>query len=124
MTPMSAAAHESTIAHEDGRRVFWHRDLPPIDTDIVGEYVLEATSERVQGSIAHRDELWDRCYRDLVARTEERFEQEIHRLDGDYAHVLDESIDTRHDPVTNEAWLRGRFTYVLYRRARTRQAAG
>ena len=117
MTPTSAILPESTRAGEHGRRVFWHRDLPPLDADIVGEYVLEATSERVAGSIAHRDELWDRCYRDLIARTEERFEQEIHRLEGDYAHVLDESIDSRHDPVTNEAWLRGRFTYVLYRRA-------
>jgi hypothetical protein len=115
MTTTRAAASTSAVAPAHVRRVFWHRDLPPIDADMVGEYVLEAASDRVQGSIAHRDELWDRCYRDLIVRTEERFDQEIHRLGGDYAHVLDESIDTRHDPVTNEAWLRGRFTYVLYR---------
>jgi hypothetical protein len=29
--------------------------------------------------------------------------------------VLDEHVDSRHDDVTGEAWLRGRFTYVLYR---------
>ena len=115
MTPTIARANDCTPTPDHVRRVFWHRDLPPVDADIVGEYVLEATSERVQGSIAHRDELWDRCYRDLLTRTEERFEQEIHRLGGKYAHVLDESIDSRHDAVTNEAWLRGRFTYVLYR---------
>lgn len=120
MTTTSLAASGSAVAPDHVCRVFWHRNLPPIDADIVGEYVLEAASERVQGSIAHRDELWDRCYRDLIARTEERFEQEISRLDGDYAHVLDESIDSRHDPVTNEAWLRGRFTYVLYRRGAQR----
>jgi hypothetical protein len=123
MTASITAVPDTAIARDRIRRVFWHRDLPPADADIVGEYVLEATSERVQGSIAHRDELWDRCYRDLVARTEERFEQEIHRLGGDYAHVLDESIDSRHDAVTNEAWLRGRFTYVLYRRAPSGPAA-
>jgi hypothetical protein len=33
-----------------------------------------------------------------------------------YAHVLDESIDSRHDGATGEAWLQGRFTYMLYRR--------
>lgn len=123
MTPPTATIHERETAHDKDRRVFWHRDLPPIDADIVGEYVLEATSERVQGSIAHRDELWDSCYRDLIARTEARFEQEINRLGGDYAHVLDESIDSRHDAVTNEAWLRGRFTYVLYRRNVSGQSA-
>jgi hypothetical protein len=122
MTPTTTPPRVDTIAPRNDRRVFWHRDLPPVDADIVGEYVLEATSERVQGSIAHRDELWDRCYHDLLARTEERFQQEIRRLDGDYAHVLDESIDSRHDAVTNEAWLRGRFTYVLYRRGVQRES--
>jgi len=117
MTPTNVTVQNDTVGREDSRRVFWHRELPPLDTDMVGEYVLESTSARVQGSIAHRDELWDQCYQDLLARTEERFKQEIRRLEGDYAHVLDESIDSRHDPVTNEAWLRGRFTYVLYRRA-------
>jgi hypothetical protein len=29
--------------------------------------------------------------------------------------VLDESIDTRHNAATGEAWLQGRFTYMLYR---------
>ncbi len=31
------------------------------------------------------------------------------------AHILSESIDTRHDDRTGEAWLHGRFTYMLYR---------
>ena len=34
-----------------------------------------------------------------------RMTQEIHRLGGHYAHVLDESIDSRHDDATGEAWL-------------------
>ena len=81
----------------------------------MGEQVLEATSGRVRGSLAHRDELWDRCYRDLAANTQERFRQEITRLGGRYAHVLDEHVESRHDDAAGEAWLRGRFTYVLYR---------
>jgi hypothetical protein len=97
-------------------QVYWHRELPPADGEIMGEYVLEATSDRVPGSLAHRDELWDRCYEVLLANTRERFNQEIRRLGGDFAHVLDESIRSRHDDVAGEAWLHGRFTYVLYRR--------
>ena len=88
---------------------------PTLGANIMGEHVLEATSGRVQGTLAHRDELWDRCYRDLLANTRERFTQEINRLGGRYAHVLDEHVDSRHDDVAGEAWLRGRFTYVLYR---------
>jgi hypothetical protein len=117
MISSSATAPERAPIPSDGRtRVYWHRELPPLDAQIIGEHVLEATSERVQASLAHRDELWDRCYRGLLANTHERFNQEIRRLAGDYAHVLDESIDSRHDPVTGEAWLHGRFTYMLYRR--------
>ena len=117
MTLASATAQESlSISSEDCRRVYWHRELPPLDAEIVGEHALEATSERVQGSLAHRDDLWDRCYLSLLDNTHERFNQEIRRLGGDYAHVLDESIDSRHDPVTGDAWLHGRFTYMLYRR--------
>jgi hypothetical protein len=52
----------------------------------------------------------------LMAQARERLEQEIARLGGHYAHVLDESVDSRHDDVAGEAWLHGRFTYMLYRR--------
>ena len=117
MTLSSETAQESLpISVGDRPLVYWHRELPPVDAEIMGEHVLEATSERVQGSLAHRDELWDRCYRGLLENTRDRFAQEIRRLGGDYAHVLDESIDSRRDNITGEAWLRGRFTYVLYRR--------
>lgn len=79
------------------------------------EHIVEAVSGRVPGTLAHRDEIWDRCYVELMAATNARLEQEIARLGGDFAHVLDESVDSRHDDALNEAWLRGRFTYVLYR---------
>jgi hypothetical protein len=44
-----------------------------------------------------------------------RLQQEIHRLGGNFAHVLEESIDSRHDSAAGENWLHGRFTYVLYK---------
>ena len=116
MNTQSTTADRTTpVTFGNHQLVYWHRELPPLDAEIMGEHVLEATSERVLGSLAHRDELWDRSYRDLRKNSYERFEQEIRRLGGRYAHVLDEHVDTRHDNVTGEAWLRGRFTYVLYR---------
>jgi hypothetical protein len=96
--------------------VYWHRELPPLDAEIVAEHTVEAASARVPGTIAHRDELWNGCYADLMARTNARLEQEVARLGGDYAHVFVEAIDTRRNDATGESWLRGRFSYVLYRR--------
>ena len=95
--------------------VYWHRELPPLEAEPLGEHVVEATSGRVPGTIAHRDELWDQCEKDLMSQTQTRLADEVTRLGGRYAHVLDESIDTRHDDSTGEAWLHGRFTYMLYR---------
>ena len=48
--------------------------------------------------------------------TRARLEQEVARLGGLYAHVVEESIDSRRDDATGEAWLHGRFGYVLYGR--------
>ena len=83
----------------------------------MGEYTVEASSGRMPGTIDHRDELWNTCYQQLMDRARARLEQEIARLGGDCAHVLDEEIDSRRDAASGEVWLRGRFTYVLYRRA-------
>ena len=104
------------MSTETGRVVFWHRDMPPLAAEAVGEYVVEATSGRVPGTISHRDELWDRCYHELMSNVEKRLSQEVARLGGHYAHVFDEAIDTRRDDAAGEAWLRGRFAYMLYRR--------
>jgi hypothetical protein len=98
------------------QRIFWHRELPPLDAEMLGEHTLEATSSRVPGTLTQRGEEWDRCHQELMDLARDRFTQEMERLGGDYAHVLDESIEPRHDVRTNESWLRGRFTYVLYRR--------
>ena len=97
--------------------VYWHRELPPIDGEILHEHVVEATSDRIEGSIERHGDLWDRCYATLMQHASERLAQEVTRLGGDYAHVLDEHIDSRRDDAANESWLRGRFNYVLYGRA-------
>lgn len=95
--------------------MYWHRDLPPLKADLLGEHTVEASSGRVPGTLAHRDELWDRCYDELMASAESRLSQEVARLGGDYAHVHDEELSPKHDDAAGEAWLHGRFTYMLYR---------
>ena len=105
----------SPIADIGPAVIYWHRELPPFDAEPIGEHTVEATSVRVPGTIAHRDELWNRCENDLMAQTRLRLSEEIVRLGGRYAHVRAESIDTRHDDATGEAWLHGRFEYNLYR---------
>ena len=97
------------------KTLYWHRELPPPSAEVVGEHTVEATSGRVPGTISHRDEIWDRCYEDLMTQARQRLEQEIARLGGHYAHIIDESIDPRRDDSRGEAWLHGRFTYVLFR---------
>jgi hypothetical protein len=108
--------HVATSEIDTAKAVYWHRELPPLDTDVMGEHTIEAVSERVSSRLAHRDKLWEQCYRDLMHQTSRRLEQEIARLGGHYAHVVSESIEARRDDARGEAWLRGRFTYVLYRR--------
>jgi hypothetical protein len=95
--------------------IYWHRELPPFDARPMSEHIVEASSSRVPDTIAHRDELWNRCEVELMANARERLREEIARLGGRYAHVLDESIETRRNACTGDAWLHGRFTYMLYR---------
>jgi hypothetical protein len=100
--------------------IYWHSELPPVEAEAMGEHLVEATSLRVPGTLAHRDELWDSCYKDLMRRTHTRLEQEIVRLGGNYAHVLSEAVDSRHDGGSGENWLHGRFSYMLYRQPANR----
>jgi len=96
--------------------VYWHRELPPLDAVLIADHTVEANSSRVPETIAHRDELWDQCHRELLAKAEGRLVQEVARLGGHFAHVHDEAIHPNHDDSTGEAWLHGRFGYMLYRR--------
>lgn len=100
----------------DGKMIYWHRELPPLEAESVAEHTVEATSSRVPGTLSHRDELWNGAYQELMVNTDARLCQEIVRLGGHYAHVHEEAIDTRHDDAAGEAWLHGCFSYVLYRR--------
>ena len=109
MTAIEQVEHPATV--------YWHRELPPLEAEPIGVHTLEATSSRVPGTLGHRDDLWNRCYQELMVNAESRLAQEIARLDGQYAHVYDESIEPRRDQAAGEAWLHGRFFYVLYCRA-------
>ncbi|MEO7271800.1 MAG: hypothetical protein ABIX28_26420 [Vicinamibacterales bacterium] len=95
--------------------VYWQRELPPPDGEPIGEHTVEATSGRVAGTIAHRGELWTRCQDELTSQTHHQLTEELARLGGRYAHVRQESVDTRRDDATGEAWLHGRFGSTLYR---------
>lgn len=115
-TSAEAAGHTMTPNPTDPtKRIFWHRELPPISAELLGEHVVEAVSTRVPNTFSHRDDLWDRCYAELMDAAQRRLMQEISRLGGDCAHVLREAVDTRHDDISGESWLHGRFIYVLYR---------
>jgi hypothetical protein len=50
--------------------VYWHRELPPAQADPIAEHTVEADSVRVPGTIAHRDELWADCRRDLFEKVD------------------------------------------------------
>jgi hypothetical protein len=107
----------SPTKNDNGNKtLYWHRELPPFEAEGMGEHTVEATSSHVLGSLSHRDEQWARCHDELMAQTRDRLYQEVARLGGDYAHVLQELIDIRHNDATGEAWLHGRFTYMLFRR--------
>ena len=106
-----------TATHDNNAPiVYWHRDLPPLDAELVAEHTVEANSSRVAGTLAHRDELWDQCYQELMTNTTHRLVEEVARLGGHYAHVHDEAISPKHDDAAGEAWMHGCFTYMLYRR--------
>lgn len=94
--------------------IFWHRDLPPLDVEIMGDHIVEAVSVHVSGRMSRRDELWTRCEQDLMATVHTRILEEMTRLGGRYAHVREEHIDSHHNDATGEAWLAGRFGYTLY----------
>jgi hypothetical protein len=108
----------SIMEEHEPRVVYWHRELPPLSAELVAEHTVEASSLRIHGSMAHGDDLWAHCYRDLMASAECRLAQEVARLGGDFAHVHDETVDPTRDDALGESWLHGRFGYMLFRRPR------
>lgn len=56
-----------SIVHASERKViYWSPELPPFDAESMGEHIVEATSNHVPGTPAHRDELWDQCYKNVM----------------------------------------------------------
>lgn len=94
--------------------IYWRRELPPLSEQVEGEHELAADSDHVHVSWADRDALWGRCYESLMLHARERLTQEVTRLGGSCAHVLQESITTKHDPITDEFWLAGMFHFLVY----------
>lgn len=107
------------LQEHPARVVYWHRELPPLDADLMATHTVEAKSSPVTGTLARNGELWDRCHHELMAEAERRLVQEVARLGGDYARVYDESIEPHHNDATGQGWLQGRFSYMLYRRPQT-----
>ncbi len=67
-----------TTGHDNNATiVYWHRDLPPLDAELVAEHIVEASSRRVLGTLAHRDELWDQCYQELMTNTTNRLVEDV-----------------------------------------------
>jgi tetratricopeptide (TPR) repeat protein len=83
---------------------------------------LDPSDDAAHGLLAEAlaaDGQWDAAiphYRAFVS-ARPRDAGACRRLGGQYAHVLHESIDTRHDEALREVWLHGQFTYVLYRQS-------
>lgn len=96
--------------------VYWHRQLPPLDAELVGSHTVDANSGQIAGILTRGGDRWDRCHRELMGETERRLVQEVARLGGDFARVYDEAIEPRHDEASGRGWLHGRFSYMLYRR--------
>lgn len=105
----------TAVAAPPPKIVYWHRELPPLDTWPVADHIVEASSNPIAGTLDHRDELWDQCYTDLMAVAEKRVQQEIARLGGGFAHIYAEQIDAKRTDASGEAWLHGRFRFTLYR---------
>jgi hypothetical protein len=94
--------------------IYWRRELPPLSEQVEGEHELTAESDRVHVSWADRDALWGRCHASLMRHARDRMIQEVERLGGSCAHVLEESVTAKHDETTDEFWLAGKFQFLVY----------
>jgi hypothetical protein len=63
---------------QETRMVYWHRELPPFNAEPLGSRP------------------GNHCKDELMLHANQRLVDEIVRLGGRYAHVLNESIDTKH----------------------------
>lgn len=94
--------------------VYWRRELPPLSEQIEGEHDLEAESPHLHYELGDRQLMWSKCYPLLLEQAESRIRQELTRLHGSCAHVVDEQITAKVDDAQSLFWLRGRFQFVMY----------
>jgi hypothetical protein len=94
--------------------VYWRRDFPPLSEEIEGEHEAEAHAV-IPDDLMHRTELWGRCYPLLISEAERVIAQEVARLGGSCAHVVEETIKSKIDDVARTFELRGAFRFILYR---------
>jgi hypothetical protein len=94
--------------------VYWRRELQPLSEQIEGEHEIEAESPHVHYDFGRREAMWGVCYGKLMEEAERRMVQEVQRLGGSCAHVLEEIVTARTDDAASLFWLRGRFRYVMY----------
>ncbi len=97
------------------KRIFWHGDLPPLEAEMLDEHWVVARSDAVKYRFDHKTELWAQCVDSLRVNLEHRLGQEIRRLGGDYAHILDERVVPKIDHESDTYCLEGRYDYVLFR---------
>jgi hypothetical protein len=95
--------------------IYWRQELPPLSELIEGEHEIEAESPHVHYNLYDRSAMWTDCYRELAEVTEDRVRQEVERLGGSCAHILDEEVTGRTDDAAAMFWLRGRFRFLMYR---------
>lgn len=94
--------------------VYWKRDLPPLSEEIEGEHEVEAESSHLHYDCGRREAMWATCYGLLQQAAEERIRQELRRLGGSCAHVVDEAVTAKTNDADAVFWLRGRFRFVMY----------
>jgi hypothetical protein len=72
---MQIDEHAPMVEDASRKRIYWHRELPPLEAEMLGEHVLEAMSSRVPSSLARDGELWNRAYHELMENTQTRMAQ-------------------------------------------------
>ena len=95
--------------------VYWRQELPPLSEMLEGEHEIETESQHVHYSVGGREAMWSACYGLLQTATEERLRQELGRLGGSCAHIVDEQVTARTDDASAMFWLRGRYRFLMYR---------
>lgn len=94
--------------------VYWRRELPPMSEQLEGEHEITATSDRVRTTWSEREVSWARCHDSLAAHAQDRITQEVRRLGGTCAHVLEEVVTSRRDDATEEFWLVGTYRFTMF----------